>query len=111
MRQKFHPRRPSEPQVTPPGSPREQIVPQRECPQHAALHPVQNSGDMLGAENRGGGSEFRDGSAGDGGRGELPGVADKDSEDVENSPDAPWDGAGFCGGWGGWRCSGHRDGG
>ena len=98
MRQKLHTLRPSEPQITPPGGPREQIVPQRQRPQHPALHPVQNSGEIAGAENRGGGGEFRGGRAGDGGGGEMPGVGDEDREDMKNSPDTPRNGAGSCGG-------------
>ena len=107
--QKFHTRRPSEPQITPPGGPCEQIVPQRERPQHPALHPVQNSGDMLGAENRGGTGEFRNGRAGGGGRRELPGMADQDREDMKNSPNTPRDRARFRRGRTGRGCSGHRN--
>jgi len=109
MRQKFHTLRPSEPQITPPGGPREQIVPQRQRPQHPALHPVQNSGEIAGPENRRGGSEFRDGSADGGGRREVPGVGDEDREHMKNGPDTPRDRARFRGGRTGRSCSVHWD--
>ena len=60
---------------------------------------------MAGAEDGGGGGEFRRGDSGGGGRGEVVGMGDEGGEDVENSRDAPRDGAGWC--RGGWGCSGH----
>jgi len=108
MRQKFHPRRPREPQITPPGGSGEQIVPQRERAEHAALHAVQNSGEIAGAEDGGSGGEFRYGSAGGGGRREVAGMGDKNREDMKNSPDTPRNGAGLRAGRGGCGCSGHR---
>jgi hypothetical protein len=100
-------RRPGEPQIVPPGGAGEQIVPQGERTEEAALHAVQDGWEMVGAEDGGGGGEFRGGRAGGGGRGEVAGVGDEGGEDVENSPDAPRDGAGFRVCWGGWGCSGH----
>jgi len=103
----FDARWPGEPQVAAPGGASEEVLLQGECPEHAALHALPDGGEIVGAEDGGGGGEFRGGYAGGGGRGEVAGVGDEDGEDVENSPDAPWDGAGFCGGRGGWGCSGH----
>ena len=80
---------------------------QRECPEHAASHAVQDGGEIVGAEDGGGGGEFRGGGAGGRSRGEVAGVRDKDGEDMKNSPDTPRDGAGFYGDRGGWGCSGH----
>jgi hypothetical protein len=60
---------------------------------------------MAGAEDGGGGGEFRRGDAGAGGRGEVASMGDEGGEDVENSRDASWDGVGWCRGGGG--CSGH----
>ena len=66
---------------------------------------MQEGGEIVGAEDRGGGGEFLGGDAGGGGRGEVAGMGHERGEDVENSPDASRDGAGRCGG--GWGCSGH----
>ena len=104
-------RRPGEPQIAAPGGAGEQIISQSECSEHAALHPLQDGGEIAGAADGGGGGEFRGGHAGGGGRGEVAGVRDEGGEDMKNSPDTPRDGAGFCGGRGGWGCSGHWDGG
>ena len=104
-------RRPSEPQIAAPGGAREQIMSQRKCSEHAALHAVQDGGEIAGAENGGSGSEFRGGGAGGGSRGEVAGMGDENAEHMKNSPDTPRDGARFCGGRGGWGCSGHWDGG
>ena len=94
-------RRPGEPQIMPPGGAGEQIVPQSERAEEAALHPVQDGWQMVCAEDGGGGGEFRGGRAGCGGLGEVADVGDEGGEDVENSPDAPRDGAGLGGhGWG-----------
>lgn len=81
---------------------------QGERAEHAALHAVQDGGEMVGAEDGGGGGEFRRGYAGGGGRGEVAGVGDEGGDDVENSGDASRDEAGWCGG--GWGCSGHGPG-
>jgi hypothetical protein len=80
---------------------------QGERAEEAALHAVQDGGEMAGAEYGSGGGEFRGGGAGGGGRGEVTGVGDEGGEDGENSPDAPRDGAGFRFCRGGWGCSGH----
>ncbi len=100
-------RRPSKPQITAPGRAGEQIIAQSERPEHAALHPLQDGGEIAGAKNGGSGGEFRGGGACGGGRGEMAGVRDEDGEHMKNSPDTPRDGARFCGGRGGWGCSGH----
>jgi hypothetical protein len=103
----FDARRQGEAQIAAPGGAGEQIIPQGDRAEHPALHAMQDGGDIVGAEEGRRGGEFRRGCAGGGGRGEVAGVGDKDGEDVENSPDTPWDGAGFCGDRGGWVCSGH----
>jgi hypothetical protein len=100
-------RRPGEAQIAAPGGAGQEILLQGERAEHAALQAVQNGREVVGAEDGGGGGEFRGGGAGGGGRGEVAGVGDEGGEDVENSPDAPWDGAGFCRGRGGWGCSCH----
>jgi hypothetical protein len=89
-------RRPGEPQIVPPGGAGEQIVPQGERAEKAALHALHDGWEMVGAEDGGGGGEFRGGRAGGGGRGEVADVSDEGGEDFEDSPDAPRDGAGFC---------------
>jgi hypothetical protein len=104
-------RRPGEAQVAAPGGTGEEVFLQGERAEEAALHAVQDGGEMVCAEDSGGGGEFRGGCAGGGGRGEVAGVGDEGGEDGENSPDAPRDGAGFCGRGGGWGCSGHGFGG
>ncbi len=104
-------RRPGEAQIMPPGGAGEQIVPQGERAEEAALHALQDGWEIVGAEDGGGGGEFRGGHAGGGGRGEVAGVGDEGGEDFENSPDAPWDGAGFGGRVRGWGCLGHGHGG
>ena len=103
----FHARRPGEAQVAAPGGSGEEVLLQGERAEEAALDAVQDGGGMVGAEDGGGGGEFRGGCAGGGGCGEVAGVGDDCGEDGENSPDAPWDGAGVRVGWGGWGCSGH----
>ena len=108
VRLQFDARRPGEPQIVPPGGAGEQIVPQGERSEEAALHAVQDGWEMVGAEDGGGGGEFRGGDAGGGGRGEVAGVGDEGGEDVENSPDTPRNGAGFGGRVGGWGFLGHR---
>ena len=105
VREQVDARRPGEAQVASPGGAGEEVFVQGERAAQAALHAVQDGGEMVGAEDGGGGGEFRRGDAGGGGRGEVAGMGDEGGEDVENSPDAPRDGAGRCGG--GWGCSGH----
>ena len=100
----FDARWPGKTQVSAFGGAGEQIALQSERAEHAALHAVQDGREIVGAENGGGGGEFRGGCSGGGGRGEVAGVGDVGGDDFEDSPDAPRDGAGFCGGWG---CSCH----
>ena len=107
VRLQFDARRPGEPQIVPPGGAGEQIVPQGERAEEAALHAVQDGWDIVCTEDGGGGGEFRGGRAGGGGRGEVADVGDEGGEHVENTPDAPRDGTGFGGRVGGWGCLGH----
>ncbi len=105
VREQVDARRPGEAQVASPGGAGEEVVSQGERAVQAALDAVQEGGEMVGAEDGGGGGEFRGGDAGGGGRGEVAGMGDEGGENVEDGPDAAGDGAGRCGG--GWGCSGH----
>lgn len=105
----FHARRPGEAQVAAPGGSGEDVLLQGERAEEAALDAAQDGGGMVGAEDGGGGGEFWGGCAGSGGRGEMAGVGDDCGEDAEDSPDAPWDGAGFWWCRGGWGCLEHGE--
>ena len=107
VRLQFDARRPGEPQIVPPGGAGEQIVPQGERAEKAALHAVHDGWQIVCTENGGGGGEFRGGRSGFGGGGEVADVGDEGGEYVQNSPDTPEDGAGFGGRVRGWFCLGH----
>ena len=84
-------------EVAAPGGAGEEGLLQGERAEHAALHAVQDGGESVGAEDGGGGGEFRRGYAGGGGRGEVAGVGDEDGDDFENSRDASRNGVGWWG--------------